>query len=296
MPVLNGIGFALGAALTGTLLLAFVRAGAGGLSGFDMTFVRYLTGMSVIVPLAYFRLRPFNSSDGWQANLLGPALKWNFLRAVMAVIRLSLLFYALAHMPFANAQAINLTNAVFMILFAWGLLGEQLNAVVMVLAAVCLAGAIIIAGPQMEAGMLIPVPALAALAAAAIWGMESIVIKISSTMDNSTRILLSVNVIAFVLVIPLMVVFGGGQATPDWRLLVWVGPLAISTQFLNLAALRRAPANVIAAFRYVPIVFGLMLGWFWFGEWPSNSAFLGMALIAAGGTAIAVILSRPRTN
>jgi len=68
----------------------------------------------------------------------------------------------------------------------------------------------------------------------------------------------------------------------QWALLALIGPLAIMTQAANIQAFRAADANILAPFRYISVVFGLAVGWFVFGEWPSFLGLLGMALIFAG--------------
>ena len=73
-------------------------------------------------------------------------------RALLAVIRISCFFYAVTHMPFANAQAVILTNGVFMIVFATLLLGEPVRLLTVVAGACCFAGALIAAEPDWQAG------------------------------------------------------------------------------------------------------------------------------------------------
>ena len=56
----------------------------------------------------------------------------------------------------------------------------------------------------------------------------------------------------------------------------------VGTYFLNMFALQRAPASVVAVYIYVQPVMGSSMAAVTLGERPSASTFVGGALIAAG--------------
>ena len=283
---LIGIAWAIAAVFTASLLLALPRLAGGDLSPYQLTLLRYLTGFVTIAPIFLF------VHTGVSGSGHGPAPKhalWlHALRAFLAVARISCFFYAVTHMPFANAQAIILTNGVFMIAFAAIFLGEKVRLATTVAAAVCFTGAVIVAEPNWEQGGFLSLGALGAIAGAAFWGIEATVIRYTAMRDNAVRIVFSVNLIALILIaVPGYLVWISLTAE-QWMLLAAIGPLAIMTQISNVKAFRAANANLLAPFRYISVVFALAIGWFVFGEWPSVWAGMGIAMILISGIALAL--------
>lgn len=283
---LIGIAWAIAAVFTASLLLALPRLAGGDLSPYQLTLLRYLTGFVTIAPIFLFMHTGVSGSR--QGPVPKHALWLHALRAFLAVARISCFFYAVTHMPFANAQAIILTNGVFMIVFAAIFLGEKVRLATTVAAAVCFAGAIVAAEPNWEQGGFLSLGALGAIAGAAFWGIEATVIRYTAMRDNAVRIVFSVNLIALVLIaVPGYLVWIRLTAE-QWMLLAAIGPLAIMTQVSNVKAFRSANANLLAPFRYISVVFALTIGWFVFGEWPSVWAGLGIAMILISGVALAL--------
>ena len=287
---LAGIAWIVLAAFTASFILALPKAMGGNLSPLQITLIRYITGFATVAPL-FLASRLRSEGVGVQAAERG-TFCLHVLRAFLAVTRITCFFYAVTHMPFANAQAITLTNSVFMIIFAVLLLGERVRPATMAAAAICFVGAVIAAEPKLEPQGFLSAGALAALAGAALWGVEAMVIKYTAERDGTWRILFVVNATALGLIAVPGIWVWQPLSVVQWTLLALIGPLAIMTQAANIQAFRAADANVLAPFRYVSVIFGLAVGWFVFGEWPSYLGLLGMMLIFAGGFALTLSMKR----
>lgn len=286
---LAGIAWAVLAVLTASILLALPKWAAGDLSPFQITFLRYLTGFVTIAP---FYLRARANLPPYETNGTGRhTFKLHLLRAALAVIRISCFFYAVTHMPFANAQAIILTNGVFMIVFAVLLLKERVRPTTMIAAAICFAGGVIAAEPGWDLKGFLPSGAIAALAGAAIWGIESTVIKYTAARDETVRIVFTVNALALCLIAIPGIITWTPLALEQWLVLAFIGPLAIMTQVSNVKAFRIADANLLAPFRYSSVVFALVIGWVVFDEWPTVWGGVGIAMILISGLALTFIVS-----
>ncbi len=272
------------AVCTAGCLLALPKYAAAEMSPVQITFLRYIAGVATITPFYLWQVVLERRSGNTQAREIRRGmLRWHVLRAVFAVTRLSCLFYAVTHMAFANAQAVTLTNSVFMIAFAAILLHERVRPVTIFAAAVCFAGGVIAAEPTFDADSFLTSGALAALAGAAIWGAESMVIKITADRDNIPRIVFIVNLLAGLLIALPGIYVWQPLTDAQWWMLLAMGPIAILTQSSNIRAFRAADASILAPFRYFSLAVALAIGWFVFNEWPSDAAFLGIALIFGGG-------------
>lgn len=286
---LEGICWAVLAVLTASMLLALPKWVGGELSPYQITLLRYLTGFLTIAP--FFILSGFAPGESHSPPVTARTVLLHGVRAVLAVIRISCFFYAVTHMPFANAQAIILTNGVFMILFATLLLGEPVRLLTVVAGSFCFAGALIAAEPDWQAGGFLSYGALAALAGAAFWGIEAVIIRYTATRDTAIRIVFTVNLIALVLILGPGLLIWQPLTLMQWLPLALIGPLAIMTQMSNVKAFRVADAHLLAPFRYVSVVFALAIGWFVFGEWPTIWGLMGISIIIASGIVLTLKVS-----
>src|SRR3546814_17891134 len=94
------------------------------------------------------------------------------LRGSFGLVGVALGAYAVTHIPLANAQAIAMTNGVFAVALAALFLRERLTGADVVAGAVCLAGAIVVAGPDPDEPQWISHGALAAPGQAVTRGVE----------------------------------------------------------------------------------------------------------------------------
>ena len=72
-------------------------------------------------------------------------------------------------------------------------------------------------------------------------------------------------------------------APTDFLLIATAGLCGGFGHMLLMAATRAAPANRIAPAQYSQIVWALMLGALFFGEFPDATAFAGIALVTLAG-------------
>ena len=74
--------------------------------------------------------------------------------------------------------------------------------------------------------------------------------------------------------------------TPDWDdaiVMSLVGIMAGLAQYAMTAAFRIAPTSVLAPFEYTGIIWGVILGFVLWGEWPSSDVAIGATVIIIAG-------------
>jgi len=290
--------WALAGAFMASVLLVLPKLGGAGVHPFQVTFLRYLT--AVIVLLVFFGVRAgWRRMPGIQAKEKrheGGNWTWlHILRAILASIRITCIFAAVSMIPLANVQAIMLTNGVFVTLFAGLLLRERIPAIAVVLGLTCLGGGFLASEPDFaDAGSWQIGGAALAFLGAMLFGLEAVIIKYSSTRDSNFRILIAVNLAALAFsAIPAAFVWTP-FSTPIMYILLGMGPVALVIQVTNLESFRRARASMIVPVRYTGVIFGVMMGFLVFGELPTVQAFIGMAIIAISGTLLAWLTSPHR--
>jgi drug/metabolite transporter (DMT)-like permease len=77
--------------------------------------------------------------------------------------------------------------------------------------------------------------------------------------------------------------FGLPANALSWSLLFLMGVIATTGHQLITNASRLAPASLLAPFQYLEIVMAVLIGLFVFGEFPSASNWLGIAIVVASG-------------
>jgi drug/metabolite transporter (DMT)-like permease len=69
----------------------------------------------------------------------------------------------------------------------------------------------------------------------------------------------------------------------DFLALMLLGIVANLAHMGVNRALRYAPAAVVVPYQYTLIVWAVLLGWLFFGDWPALHVFIGSAIIVAAG-------------
>jgi drug/metabolite transporter (DMT)-like permease len=204
----------------------------------------------------------------------------HLLRSVVGVGALLLFFYAFAHMKLADVVAVSFAGPLFVTALSVPLLGEQVGWRRWSAVAVGFVGVLLVVDP----GTIHQDPmALTALAATLFYALSLIVIRKLSATESNAAIVFYYS-LSVALVCGAMLPFIWTQPTPlHLALLVMVGLLGGTAQYVMVEAFRWAPVSVLVPFEYSAILWSLLFGYFGFGEKPEPQMLLGVAIIVASG-------------
>lgn len=281
----------MGWAVLGAFLFAFMfmlpKLTSDAVSPLQVAFLRYFAGFLTILPFFFMTYGPRQALP----EILGPARRrfnlMHALRACCGVGSVTFGTYAVLHIPLANAQAIAMTNGVFAVALAAIFLRERVTLRDFVAGAVCLAGAIVVAGPDPSAPGWISLGAAAALAQALAWGSEVVLLRFAAVNDTPQRTLTIVNGSAALGLAVFTAWAWERLPLPDLLILVSMGPVAIVGQYCNIRAFKIAETAKLVPVKYIGLVFAALLGLIFFGEWPRPAALFGAALIVGGAITLA---------
>lgn len=253
-------------------------------SALQILFLRYVGGfLTLLAIVGVARGRDFDRSrsNHWRLQLA---------RAFCSAFGGVALIHANAHMPVADANAISLLSAVFLVALGMLIFHDRPTLAHVVGMIVCGAGAATIAasrGVFSDFDEAYVWPALIALLAAVLFAFEGVFIKLLSRIDDLLTTLLYVNFFGIVLLL--------GPALLSWRswgpenlAFVALGPLAITAQYFNLRAFALAKVSVLAPVGYSSLVFATLIGWLFFDEVPTPGLIFGAGLIVIGGLVLAL--------
>jgi drug/metabolite transporter (DMT)-like permease len=225
-------------------------------------------------------------------RVASPRWRLLVLRGALGFSALFFYVWAVSHGELAAVLALQQLSPIFVAFLSVVLLGERPRASHYLLAALCLAGALLVVRPTRG---LVSLGAAAAILSAALSATAYVSVRTLTRTEPTARIVLWFSMVASVLSLPPALIGWQPLSTRAVCLLVGAGLCAAAGQTLMTSSYRRAQAHVASAFSYSSVPLGYVLGMVVWGERPDALGTLGIAIILAAGVAIALSV-RPRAE
>lgn len=264
-----------GAALLALSALLFalmgvgIREVSGSVNNESVVFFRNLVGVLFFLPLILLKgLHPLKTSR----------LKAHVWRTGYGLAAMYCFFYAIAHLPLADAMLFTYSAPLFTPLIAWWWLKELLSKRMLATSGVGLLGVLLVAKPS---AALLDNQALIGLAASVLAAFAFVSIRQMSDTEPAFRIVFYFSLFsALASAIPLSWAW---QPLTERELgaLLAIGLLATVSQIVMSKAYGLAPPGLIGPVAYLAIVFAGLLAWLRWGETPDLVSLFGAALIFA---------------
>jgi drug/metabolite transporter (DMT)-like permease len=208
------------------------------------------------------------------------------LRGVFGFISLSSIYYAVTHLPLAEATVIQYLHPPLTALLAALVLHERIHGAMLASIAVSIAGLIVIVQPQsllgIEARLLPPLAVAAAVAGAAFSACAYVTVRKLGEREHPLVIVFYFPLVALPASIPAMWHDAVWPSGSDWIVLLLIG---IATQIGQVAitrALQLDSAGRAASYSYLQVLFAAVWGALFFGELPGLATMVGAMLILVG--------------
>ncbi len=256
-----------------SLMSLLVKAVGTRMPSQEVVFARALVSMGV----AYVLVRRARV-DNW-GNRKGLL----FVRGLVGFLALSCFFYALIHLPLADATVIQYTSPVFTAWLGWVLLAEALTRGEAVLSGAGLLGVLLIARPTFLFGGEMRLDAFATLVGvlgAVFSAMAYVSVRKLGRTEHPTIIVFWFTVVTVPASFPGMLLTNAVWPTvTELLLLAGVGITAVLGQLYLTHGLRLQTAGRATAIGYVQIVFAATWGMIFFHERPDALSLMGAALV-----------------
>jgi len=256
----------------------------------EVVFARALVSMIV----AYVLVRRASPGNwGRRKGLL-------VVRGLAGFSALSCFFYALVHLPLADATVIQYTNPVWTAWLGWIVLGEALTIGEAVLSGAGLLGVLLIARPTFLFGGDMRLDAFATVVgvAGALFSATAYVsVRKLGRTEHPMIIVFYFTVVTVPASLPGMLAWGVVTPTlTEVVLLAGVGVTAVLGQLYLTRGLQLETAGRATAIGYVQILFAATWGMFFFGEFPDGLSLLGAAMVLVSVVVLARRRGRPDTR
>lgn len=257
--------------LIATFAFAIMNATAKQLSDFhpmQVVFFRALGTFIFIFPTMLLR----------KISILGNNPKYLFLRGFVGVISLSTFFMALQRIPLGSAISIRYLGPIFGVVMAAYFLKEKVKGLQWLSFVVAFSGVILLKGFDLRIDNL----SLFLLFISAFFlGMVFVLIRYLTAKEHYLTIINYFMVVTIVA----SLFFVNHWRMPEgneWFPTLGIGILGLIGQVFMTRAFQTENTSVLAPFKYMELVWALIMGYFFFGETYSWLPFMGIILIIVG--------------
>lgn len=269
-----GLRHVAAAAFFFSLMSLLVRvAGEVGFATMEVVLARSV----VVLALSWVLLRRAGLSPwGSDRRLL-------LLRGIAGFISLSCFYFALIHLPLADATVIQYTNPVWTALLAALLLSESIGRKEIGLSLLSLGGVVLMARPALLFGgteSALPVgPVAVGLLGALFSGLAYVLVRRLGRSDAPLVVVFWFALISTIGAFPFAV---GGFGAPNWQGVLLLGAVGVTTylgQILITMGLREERAGRAMGVAYLQVVFAAIWGAWLLAERPDGWTLAGAAII-----------------
>ncbi len=258
------------AALLFVSMGALTKALGGRLPASEIAFARAFVGFLLVLPLC---LRA-----GWSL-VTTPHRPLLLARALLGTLGMTAGFYAVVHLPLAEATTLGFTKPLFLVPLAALILSERVPRSRWTATAVGFLGVLLVLRPGAE--MTTQPAGLIALSGALCAAMVGILVRRLVLLERPEVLLFWLGLVSIPVTGALAAARWTWPTPAELPAILAVGTLGTLSQFALMRAYRIAEASALAPFEYMRLPIALLLGWGLFAEWPPPRAFAGTGIIVA---------------
>ena len=264
----------LSAVLFGAMAIT-IRYASAQLHPFQIAFFRSLFGALFTLPFVY---------RGGMNLLRTPLLGFYVVRCAVGIASMCAGFWAMVHLPLAQAVSLYYATPLFVTIGAVLVLGEVVRVRRWTAVMIGFVGVMIIVRPGTSGFTF---ASLIAIGAAALSGGVTISIKYLARTEPADRIVLLTQLLWVPLSLPLALPVWQWPHADIWPWPILAGLLGTTAHMCWTRALQRADASLIAPISFIQLPVVSVLAYLCFGEKLDAGTALGSAVIFASNVYIA---------
>jgi drug/metabolite transporter (DMT)-like permease len=261
-------------------------------------FVRYVSDTvplgQVVFCRSFFAILPVVIIYAWRREL-GAALRTSrpfghFTRGMISVAGMFFNFAALARLPIVDVTTITFASPLITVALSAWILKERVRAYRWSAVGVGFIGVLVMLWPHLDVARYTSAASSAATVGA-ILAMLSAFTNAGSVIQTR-RLTDTETTSSIVLYFSLFSALGGlvtlpfGWIMPSWPqlgALVGLGVFGGLSHILLTESYRYAPASLVAPLDYTALLWAFLIGYWFFGELPTATVYVGAAIVAGSG-------------
>lgn len=243
--------------------------------GYPLGEIVFVRCFFMYAPIAYMMWRQQE-----RFSLRVRSWNWHFARSLLFIASSFLILTSVKLLPLATAIAFLHAAPLMITVLAMPLLGERVGFHRWFAVLVGFAGVLVMARPGSDA---FEVAVLVPIAAAAATALRDIVTRRMSAFE-STNVVLTWSIVGLIVASGATLPFAWKTPTVfDFLLMAASGVLLGVAHYLMIESYRLAEVAIVSPFKYSSIIWGVILGYLIWGEFPDAYIIAGSALIIGSG-------------
>ena len=239
---------------------------------FQITWARYFFTIAFTFPIMFFFYR---NKLKWSDK---PKLQ--IIRGLILLIANICFFYSISVISLAKALTLAFVAPLIVTAFSPMLLGEKVGFRRWSAVVIGFIGSLVVIRPGF---VEINLASLAALATGVMYGFYLIITRKLSTSDNPLLTLLLTGIVGAVIISCVMPFVWVNPTLNQWSMMAAIGVFACIGHLFLILSLKYADASKLAPFSYFEIITNIIIGYYFFSDFPDNWTLLGLFIIVLSG-------------
>ena len=206
--------------------------------------------------------------------------KLQIIRGLVLLAANICFFYAISVISLAKALTLAFVAPLIVTAFSPIFLGERVGVRRWTAVIVGFIGSLVVIRPGF---VEINLASLSALCTGIMYGFYLIITRKLSTSDNSLLTLLLTGIVGLVVISLTMPFIWINPSPLQWSLMAGIGLFACIGHLFLILSLKYADASKLAPFSYFEIITNIIIGYYFFNDFPDNWTFLGLFIIILSG-------------
>jgi len=238
----------------------------------QITWARYFFTVAFTLPIMFFF---YKEQLVWSTK---PKLQ--IIRGLILLCANVCFFYSISVISLAKALTLAFIAPLIVTAFSPILLGEKVGVRRWTAVIIGFIGSLVVIRP----GFLeINLASLAALGTGLMYGFYLIITRKLSTSDNPLLTLLITGLVGGVIASVIAPFIWVKPSLNQWSMMAAIGVFACIGHLFLILSLKYADASKLAPLGYTEIIPNVIIGYYFFGNFPDNWTFLGLFIIIFSG-------------
>ena len=241
----------------------------------QITWARYFFTVVFTLPVMFFF---YNKQLVWTDK---PKLQ--FVRGVILLCANICFFYSISVISLAKALTLAFIAPLIVTAFSSILLGEKVGVRRWTAVIIGFIGSLVVIRPGF---VELNLASFAALGTGVMYGFYLIITRKLSTSDNPLLTLLLTGLVGAAIISCVVPFIWVKPTINQWSMMAGIGVFACIGHLFLILSLKYADASKLAPFSYFEIITNIIIGYFFFNNFPDNWTFLGLFIIVISGVYI----------
>jgi len=238
----------------------------------QITWARYFFTVVFTLPVMFFF---YNKQLVWTDK---PKLQ--FFRGIILLCANICFFYAISVISLAKALTLAFIAPLIVTAFSPIILGEKVGVRRWTAVIIGFIGSLVVIRPGF---VELNLASFAALGTGVMYGFYLIITRKLSISDNPLLTLLLTGLVGLVIISSVIPFIWVKPTLNQWSMMAAIGVFACIGHLFLILSLKYADASKLAPFSYFEIITNIIIGYYFFNNFPDNWTFLGLFIIILSG-------------